>query len=42
MMVKDEISTVIGYIEKLELSDNYEVTAHRIIIGGAVMDLEGE
>lgn len=34
MMVKDEISTVIGYIEKLELSDNYEVTAHGIIIGG--------
>ena len=28
MIVKDEIFTVIGHIEKLELSDNYEVIAH--------------
>lgn len=30
MMIKDKIGTVIGHIEKLELSDNYEVTAHEI------------
>ena len=30
MMIKDEIGTVIGHIEKLELSDNYEVIAHGI------------
>ena len=25
MMVKDEIGTIIGHIEKFELSDNYEM-----------------
>ena len=30
MTVKDGISAVIGHIEKLELSNNYEVTAHGI------------
>ena len=34
MVVKDEIGTVIGHIEKLELSDNYEVTTHRICYFG--------
>ena len=28
MMIKDEIGTVIGHIEQLELSDDYEVIAH--------------
>lgn len=27
-MIKDEISTVIGHIEQLELSDNCEIIAH--------------
>ena len=34
MMVKDEIGTVIEHIEKLELSDNYEVTVHGICYFG--------
>ena len=28
MMIKDDIGTVIGHIEQLELSDNYKVIAH--------------
>lgn len=28
IMIKDEISTIIGHIEQLELSDNCEVIAH--------------
>ena len=38
MMVKDEIGTVIGHIEKLELSDNYEVTAHGICYFGGTCE----
>lgn len=41
MMVKDEIGTVIGYIEKLELSNNYEVTAHGICYFGGTCE-EGD
>ena len=38
MMVKDEIGTVIGHIEKLELSNNYEVTAHGICYFGGTCE----
>ena len=38
MMVKDEIGTVIGHIEKLELSDNYKVTAHGICYFGGTCE----
>ena len=41
MMVKDEIGTVIGHIEKLELSNNYEVTAHGICYFGGTCE-EGD
>ena len=41
MREKDEIRTVIGYIEKLELSDNYEVTAHGICYFGRIYE-EGD
>lgn len=41
MMVKDEIGTVIGHIEKLELSDNYEVTAHGICYFSGTCDEKG-
>ena len=41
MMVKDEIGTVIGHIEKLELSDNYEITAHGICYFGGTCE-EGD
>ena len=41
IMVKDEIDTVIGHIEKLELSDNYEVTAHGICYFGGTCE-EGD
>ena len=38
MIVKDEIFTVIGHIEKLELSDNYEVIAHGICYFGGTCE----
>lgn len=41
MTVTDEIGTVIGHIEKLELSDNYEVTAHGICYFGGTCE-EGD
>lgn len=41
MMIKNEIGTVIGHIEKLELSDNYEVTAHGICYFGGTCE-EGD
>ena len=41
MMVKNETGTVIGHIEKLELSDNYEVTAHGVCYFGGTYE-EGD
>ena len=38
MTVKDGISAVIGHIEKLELSNNYEVTAHGICYFGGTCE----
>ena len=38
MIIKDEIDTVIGHIEKLELSDNYEVTAYGICYFGGTCE----
>lgn len=39
VIIKDEIGTVIGHIEKLELSDNYEVTAHGICYFGGTCEV---
>ena len=41
MMVKDEIGTVIRHIEKIELSDDYEVTAHGVCYFGGTCE-EGD
>ena len=38
MIVKDDIGTVMGYIEKIELSDNYEITAHGICYFGGTCE----
>lgn len=38
MTVKDGIGAVIGHIEKLELSNNYEVTAHGICYFGGTCE----
>lgn len=41
MTVKDEIDTVIEHIGKLELSDNYEITAYGICYFGVTCE-EGD
>lgn len=41
IMIKDKVKTIIGHIEKLELSDNYEVTAHGICYFGGTCE-EGD